>query len=303
MTGSKIARYRITHRTSYNYGAVVNQSFHVLRLSPRVVDHQSIIRHRLSTEPRFEIKPDRFDFFGNPFNLLQIESDHNLLVVTSETEIDVTPPPTIDLAATSDWRNLIDGGGPLGQLNDGASVSQYAANSRHGRRLNQLADYARPSFPEGQPILLGVRDLTRRIFEDFAFDPTATDVSTPVETVLELKRGVCQDFAHLQISALRSLGLPARYVSGYILTHPPEGQERLQGADASHAWVSVWAPETGWVDFDPTNNMVSHNEHITFAYGRDYDDVAPISGVLLGGGAHSVGVSVDVAPQKLDDQT
>ena len=296
MTGSRTARYRITHRTSYNYGAVVNQSFHVLRLSPRVVDHQTVLRNRLFTEPRFEIKSNHIDFFGNPFNLLQIESDHDLLMVTSESEIDVTPGLTVDLSATSDWRQLVDDRVLVGTGNNHVGVAQFAANSRHGRRLRQLADYARPSFPDGQPILQGARDLTRRIFEDFTFDPTATDVSTPVETVLELKRGVCQDFAHLQISALRSLGLPARYVSGYILTHPPEGQERLQGADASHAWVSVWAPETGWVDFDPTNNMIPHNEHITFAYGRDYDDVAPISGVLLGGGAHSVGVSVDVSP-------
>ena len=140
----------------------------------------------------------------------------------------------------------------------------------------------------------GVLDLTRRIFEDFTFDPSATDVSTPVSTVLKQRRGVCQDFAHLQIAALRSLNLPARYVSGYIVTHPPEGQVKLQGADASHAWISVWAPQTGWVDFDPTNNIIPRGEHITIAYGRDYDDVSPISGVLLGGGAHSVGVAVDV---------
>ena len=301
MTGSNAARYSISHRTAYNYGAVVDQSYHVLRLSPCVVDCQTILRHRLSTEPRFEIKANHVDFFGNPFSLLQIEADHDHLVVTSESEIEVTPRSIVDLAATTDWRELIDDRKRRDGLNDHAGVSQYTANSRHGRRLQQLEEYARTSFPDGQPILQGARDLTRRIFEEFTFDPTATDISTPVETVLKLKRGVCQDFAHLQISALRSLGLPARYVSGYILTHPPDGQERLQGADASHAWISVWAPETGWVDFDPTNNVIPYNEHITFAYGRDYDDVAPISGVLLGGGAHSVAVSVDVSP--MNDQS
>jgi transglutaminase-like putative cysteine protease len=136
-----------------------------------------------------------------------------------------------------------------------------------------------------------------RVFADFTFDPSATDVSTPVETVLTNKRGVCQDFAHLMIAALRSINLPARYVSGYLRTIPPEGQERLQGADASHAWISVWSPETGWIDFDPTNNVIPQGDHITIAYGRDYDDVSPISGVLLGGGAHSVDVAVDVIPQ------
>lgn len=308
MSASTAIRYRVVHRTSYDYDAVVHQSFHVLRLSPRTVDNQTVIRHRLFTEPRFDITASHTDFFGNPFSLLQIESDHKILVVTSESEIDVVPRSPIDLAATTDWRALTDdlaGTTEYAQKDESAApggagvsvnIGQYRANSRHGRRLPQLAEYARVSFPDGQPILQGASDLTRRIFEDFTFDPTATDISTPVERVLELKRGVCQDFAHLQISALRSLGLPARYVSGYILTHPPAGQERLQGADASHAWVAVWAPETGWVDFDPTNNMIPHNEHITFAYGRDYDDVAPISGVLLGGGAHSVDVSVDVSP-------
>ena len=189
MTGSRNARYRITHRTSYDYGTVVHQSFHVLRLSPRVVDHQTVLRHRLFTAPRFEIKSNRLDFFGNPFSLLQIESDHDLLDVTSESEIDVTPKSHIDLAATTEWRDLVDGRGTNGSDNDSIGVAQYTASSRHGRRVGKLAEYALPSFPDGQPVLQGAQDLTRRIFEDFAFDPTATDVSTPVEKVLELKRG------------------------------------------------------------------------------------------------------------------
>ena len=185
---------------------------------------------------------------------------------------------------------------PVHSLCSRRPVQQYTAASRHGRRIEALRDYARTSFTDNAPVLAATHDLMRRIFEEFTFDPSATDVSTPVESVFKERRGVCQDFAHLMISALRSLGLPARYVSGYILTHPPPGQPRLQGADASHAWVSVWAPETGWVDFDPTNNVIPHGEHVTIAYGRDYDDVSPISGVLLGGGAHTVEVAVDVAP-------
>jgi transglutaminase-like putative cysteine protease len=138
--------------------------------------------------------------------------------------------------------------------------------------------------------------LTRRIFEDFAFDATATDVSTPVARVLEMKRGVCQDFAHLAIAAHRALGIPARYVSGYLMTRPPPGQVKLKGADASHAWLSVWSPEQGWVDFDPTNGIIPGGEHITLAYGRDYEDISPISGVLLGGGDQTMSVAVDVEP-------
>ena len=294
MTAAAPMRFDITHRTAYSYGTSVQQSYHLLRLSPRQVDHQTIIRHRLSIMPRAQRKADHVDYFGNPFCLVRIEQDHNVLVVTSESEIEVRPTDPIDLAASSNWRDLVAGRFERRRLNQYVDVVQFAAASRHGRCIAAAADYARPSFPDDCPVLVGVLDLTRRIFEDFSFDTTATDVSTPVEKVLETRRGVCQDFAHLQISALRSLGLPARYVSGYILTRPPEGQERLQGADASHAWISVWAPETGWVDFDPTNNIIPRGEHITIAYGRDYDDVAPISGVLLGGGAHSVDVGVDV---------
>ena len=154
--------------------------------------------------------------------------------------------------------------------------------------------FAKDSFPARRPILAGVMDLTARIFHEFKFDPTATDVSTPIERVLELKRGVCQDFAHLAIAALRSLGLPARYVSGYLLTRPPPGQMKLAGTDASHAWLSVWAPQTGWIDFDPTNGIIPSGEHITVAYGRDYEDISPVSGVLLGGGEQTMTVAVDV---------
>lgn len=294
MTETAPMRFQITHRTAYSYGTDVQQSYHVLRLSPREVEHQTIIRHRLSIIPQAQRRTDHIDFFRNPFSLVRIEQDHNVLVVTAESEIDVRPTDAIDLEQSTSWRELVNGRFERSRLNHHVDVVQFTATSRHGRCIAAAAEYARPSFPEGCPVLVGARDLTRRIFEDFTFDATATDVSTPVERVLETRRGVCQDFAHLQISALRSLGLPARYVSGYILTHPPEGHERLQGADASHAWVSVWAPESGWVDFDPTNNIIPRGEHVTISYGRDYDDVAPISGVLLGGGAHSVDVAVDV---------
>jgi transglutaminase-like putative cysteine protease len=160
----------------------------------------------------------------------------------------------------------------------------------------ELADYARESFGPEIPLLEGARDLTRRIFNDFKYDVKATTVATPLEEVLLKRRGVCQDFAHLGIAFMRSLGLPARYVSGYLRTRPPAGKPRLVGADASHAWFSVFCPGTGWVDFDPTNNIVPGEEHVTVALGRDFGDVSPVAGILTGGGKHVVKVSVDVEP-------
>ena len=160
----------------------------------------------------------------------------------------------------------------------------------------ELAAYASESFPRNRPLLEAVLDLTARIHHDFRFDPKATEVTTPVETFFEKRRGVCQDFSHLQIACMRSLGLPARYISGYLRTLPPKGRPRLVGADASHAWCSAWCPGFGWVDFDPTNNCIPTDGHITLAWGRDYSDVSPIRGVLLGGAKHSLKVGVDVMP-------
>jgi transglutaminase-like putative cysteine protease len=286
-------RYAVSHITTYRYSATVHQSYHLLHLSPCPVPGQTVHSHRITTTPSPARNIDASDYFGNPYRILTIEKDHDELVVQSHSDITVSDKTTSQkiLDASPAWQTMTEG------QSAGKNVQQYAAASRHGRRLPELGAYARQSFQSNTPVLSGTSDLMRRINEDFIFDAAATDVSTPVEAVFEARRGVCQDFAHLMISCLRSLGLPARYVSGYILTHPPPGQPRLQGADASHAWVSVWAPEIGWVDFDPTNNMIPHGEHITIAYGRDYDDVSPISGVLLGGGAHTVDVAVDVAPQ------
>jgi transglutaminase-like putative cysteine protease len=188
---------------------------------------------------------------------------------------------------------------------------QFCFDSPLLRTAPDLADYARGSFPAGTPLLVGVANLNQRIFRDFKYDPVATSVATPLEEVWAKRRGVCQDFAHLAIACLRSLGLPARYVSGYLRTHAPPGKERLVGADASHAWFSVYCPSVGWVDFDPTNNLLTGEEHITVAYGRDYSDVSPVSGIITGGGHHEVRVSVDVEPlgdgeaageEKPDDQ-
>ena len=288
-------KYSIRHKTTYNYSAPVHQSYHLLHLSPREVPHQTVVSRRITISPRSQLDWTGTDYFGNPFGILNLSTEHTCLIVDSEAVIEVVPQSLPKLDATAPWELLAEGRAVNAEFTQ-KDVWQFAAASRHGRHVPDLAAYARTSFPGGCPVMVGVQDLTRRIFEDFTFDATATDVSTPVEAVFKARRGVCQDFAHLQIAALRTLNLPARYVSGYIMTHPPEGQQKLQGADASHAWISVWAPETGWVDFDPTNNVIPHGEHITIAYGRDFDDVCPISGVLLGGGAHTVDAAVDVIP-------
>ncbi len=171
---------------------------------------------------------------------------------------------------------------------------QFAFDSHYVKKDAQLTAYATPSFPPGRPILEAVLDLTHRIFTEFQFDSYATTIDTPLQELLEKRRGVCQDFAHLGIGSLRSLGLAARYVSGYLLTNPPPGQKRLIGADMSHAWLSVFVPGFGWIDFDPTNDVIPREKHITLAWGRDYDDVSPIKGVILGGGRHSISVGVNV---------
>ncbi len=175
-------------------------------------------------------------------------------------------------------------------------VWQYLYDSDHVTTSADLAEFARRSFTPGRPWLAATLDLMLRIHREFVYDPAATSISTRLESVLALRRGVCQDFAHLQIGCLRSLGLPARYVSGYLLTTPPPGKPRLVGADASHAWISAWCPGVGWVDFDPTNNLVPTLGHITVGWGRDYGDVCPIKGVFIGGGEHAMKVSVDVQP-------
>jgi len=179
---------------------------------------------------------------------------------------------------------------------DSVEAYSYTFDSPHARASRALAAYAAPSFPPGRPFLDAVMDLTRRIHDEFVYDPRATTIATPLSQVLEARRGVCQDFAHLQIGCLRALGLPCRYVSGYLLTRPPAGKPRLQGADASHAWVSVHLPDFGWVDFDPTNGLMPGEQHVTIACGRDFADVTPVRGVILGGGPHELTVEVDVSP-------
>jgi transglutaminase-like putative cysteine protease len=285
--------FEVSHRTHYRYSTPVAQSQHLVHMTPRDVAHQTTLRHNLIVEPAPAMRFDGVDGFGNPFVILDVEVPHRELVLHARSSIETHAPPTADFAATTSWDRLDEKMTKPGAGLD-LDVIQYRCTTKFTAASLAIADYTRGSFPQGRPVLEGAMDMTRRIFADFRFDPGATDISTPVETVFEQRRGVCQDFAHLALAGLRALRVPSRYVSGYILTRPPPGQIKLAGADASHAWISVWSPETGWRDFDPTNGIAVSEEHITIAYGRDYNDVSPISGVLLGGGAHAVSVGVDV---------
>jgi transglutaminase-like putative cysteine protease len=301
-------KFEITHSTTYSYLQPVAQSHHLLHLQPRQTPNQTLIHHSLLIDPAPIRRSEITDYFGNAAVLLRIEDSHLSFGVHARSTVDVTAATVPNLEATTPWERVASLGREPGALVSNSAfpgtadlaqgfdpfVLQFSCPSRQTPVSREIADFASVSFPKGRPILAGAMDLTTRIFREFTFDPTATDVSTPIARVLTLKRGVCQDFAHLALAALRALGIPARYVSGYLLTRPPVGQVKLKGTDASHAWLSVWAPETGWVDFDPTNGIIASAEHITVAYGRDYDDISPISGVLLGGGNQTIAVSVDV---------
>lgn len=285
----------VSHRTFYRYSAPVVQSQHLIHLSPRTTERQVIRHHSLMIEPAPASRYDGVDAFGNHMAILDIELPHKEFVLHARTQVETTAPPDIDFARTTPWDRLDNVLTPA----SGAAVIdvvQYRCVSRLTTGSLGIAEYAAQSFAPGRAVLDGALDLTLRIFDEFIFDSTATDVSTPIHEVFRHRRGVCQDFAHFALACLRALRIPARYVSGYILTRPPPGMPRLQGADASHAWISVWAPETGWVDLDPTNGIAVTDEHVTVACGRDFEDVSPISGLLLGGGDHEVSVGVDVVP-------
>ena len=232
------------------------------------------------------------DYFGNTAHYFAVEVPHEELTVTAESVVTVGAPQVPAPSTTPPWEQARDATAKA--LDDKAA--EFTFESPCIRFIDEATDYARPSFPPGRPLLDAVLDLTARIWREFKFDATATCVNTPTEEILRNRRGVCQDFAHLHITCLRSLGLAARYVSGYLMTDPPPGRPKLVGADASHAWVSVYCPQLGWFDFDPTNNQMPQLGHVTLAWGRDYSDVCPIQGVFLGSGDHRMYVSVDMAP-------
>ena len=287
-------KYRVRHKTAYRYSEPASLSQNELFLHPRNTATQQVMQSQLTIVPEPQYLQQRRDYFGNIAHVFMVQQPHNELAMSTDSVVETSPPITPPAADTAPWETVAR------RLATPQAPAELAANqfvfaSPLILPSPEAMAYARQSFAPQTPLLAGGLDLVRRIFTEFTYDKAATTVDTPVNQVLADRKGVCQDFAHVAISCLRSLGLAARYVSGYLETLPPPGKPRLVGADASHAWISLFVPDTGWIDLDPTNNLIVGERHITVAWGRDYGDVTPVKGVVMGGGMHSLSVKVDVA--------
>ena len=292
-------KYRVTHRTEYFYSGTVSQCHNLAHLRPRDSERQQCRQHQLHIEPAPNDAAEHADFFGNRMSYFSIQQPHRSMTVIASSEVILqNTDGQLPLYNDAPWDRVRDSlavpqSEPLGEQR------QYTLDSPLAAASPELADYASASFPAGRSLLEAVHDLMQRVHSDFTYQPGFTTISTPLSDVLASRRGVCQDFAHLAIACLRSLGLAARYVSGYLETVPLPGQQKLQGADESHAWFAVYLPDNGWVDFDPTNNQIPLDQHITTAWGRDFCDVTPLKGVIFGGDpGHQLRVAVDV--ERLD---
>lgn len=296
--------YRVRHETVYRYDGSVVTSHNEARLLPRRLPRQEVGRVELRIDPNPDTVQWHRDYFGNDVVFFTLHVPHERLAIRTDSEVELHPDPPFDPSASPPWERAIE---IVRASRDEAALEafEYAFDSPFVESSDELAAYARPSFPPGRRLAEGVLDLMHRIHADFTYDPGSTTLDTPLPEVLRERHGVCQDFAHLMIGGLRSLGLPARYVSGYLRSRraPQPGEaapaldgDALVGSEASHAWVSAWCPGLGWLDVDPTNDLVPSDRHLVLAWGRDYDDVSPVKGVTLGGGFHTVEVSVEVVP-------
>lgn len=283
--------WRIRHATIYRYAEAVDMASHMLHLSPRPLPHQQLRWETLASAPEPARVSSGLDHFGNRVTWLFLDRPHARFEVVAEAEIDVAFPPPPPAAATPPWEQVAAEAarsGPVAEFTFPSPLLPEHAGAR---------DYVAQSFTPGRPVLAALREVTTRIYRDFAFRAGVTGIATPVSQVLAQRAGVCQDFTHLMLCGLRGLGLPARYVSGYIRTLPPPGGTKHLGSDQSHAWVGAWlGPAHGWVDLDPTNDLVVRDEHVVLGWGRDFHDISPLRGIILGGGRHSLEVAVDLTP-------
>lgn len=286
-------KYRVTHSTTYDYSSNVSLCHNVARLLVRDTRRQHCHSSVLHIEPSPSGMNEWKDLFGNRQVNFSIETPHDRLVVRATSEVELETGAALDMLFPVSWENAA---GMMKTEKDANTLEArlYLLHTDFTEAGPEVVDYARPSFPPGRSLIEGVEDLMHRINRDFTYDPGFSTIATPLRDVIAHRRGVCQDFAHFAIACLRSMGLAARYVSGYIETVPPEGKEKLVGVDASHAWFSIYVPQRGWMDFDPTNAQIPLDQHITIAWGRDYADVAPLKGVVYGGGKHRLGVAVNV---------
>lgn len=290
-----MTRYRILHRTTYAYAAPASSSRSLAHLRPRETPRQRVVSHALEVDPEPLSLRERLDAFGNTQHAIEVIGAHPTLRVVSRAEVEVDEPPALPSAMSGPWEAAVGQAPPLDD--DGLEAAQFALESPHIPLGAAFAAEAAPFFAPGAPILEAALAFNAHLHRTLAYEAGSTDVATPLDEVLRQRRGVCQDFAHLALASLRSLGLPARYVSGYLRTVPVAGGPALVGADASHAWISLRCGSLGWVDLDPTNDCLAGDRHVTVAYGRDFSDVTPIKGVLVGGGrGQEVTVAVEVTP-------
>lgn len=288
--------YALKHRTIYDYESKVSFARCVLRLTPMSSASQTVLETSLWISPTPTRSVERIGPFGETTTTVVIEAPHRSLVIESQARVDVhTPPSSLDFGEP--WARVRDQALASDSV-EPASPASYLYPTGRTAIVPAITEYARESFPEGSGVVEAASDLMRRMHADFTFDAKATTVSTLPAEAFAARRGVCQDFAHIMICGLRGLGLPARYVSGYLRTSPPPGRPRLAGADATHAWVAVWCGGArGWLGFDPTNAVMAQDDHITLAIGRDYADIAPIDGIILATGEQTLKVEVDVVPE------
>jgi transglutaminase-like putative cysteine protease len=293
-------KYRIRHETRYEYAADVVHSHHLLHLVPRPAPFQECLEHEITVFPENHRRVNEIDVFGNPMIRIELAQPHRELRVVSEMQIEVHPRPAVLLATTEPWEKVRDSFAYHGAWpsRDQLDAARFRHESPHVRVKQAFTEWSVACFPADQPLLQCAEALSTKLHKELKYVPGATNISTSATEVLEKRRGVCQDFAHLMIACLRSRGLAARYVSGYLRTNARAGEdgEKLVGADASHAWVSVWSPPFGWIDFDPTNGCFAGTDHVAVAWGRDFGDVSPLRGVILGGAQHQLSVAVEVEP-------
>ncbi len=286
--------YDVKHVTTYSYASQVSFARCALRLKPLHGAGQSLQSHSVDIRPRPIERTQRVDFFNILIETVVIETPHRLLKIESRSRVSVDRHPPQRDAQSPGWESIREAAFDAAQFDAGSPVN-YVFASALTPIQPAITAYAASSFAPGRGVLSGAVELMQRVYRDFKYDPKATVISTPLAEVFEKRRGVCQDFAHVMIAGLRGLGLPAAYVSGYLRTTPPPGQKRLEGADASHAWVAAWCgPEMGWIGLDPTNDILVANHHIELAVGRDFADVSPVDGVIVGSRRQKLGVAVDV---------
>ena len=288
-------KVRVTHQTQYFYADSVPLSHNIVRMRPRSTDIQTCISHETQISPTPATRREQRDFYDNHVTTFSVQEPHHEMNIVAQSEVEIRSRQIPEFAYSQTWEFVKQA---LNTRRDSPVLDavQFTFDSLLAKSNQESRNYAVRSFLPGQSLYQSVFDLTQRIYRDFRFVPGSTQVGTPVEEVMRMRQGVCQDFAHLQIACLRSLGLAARYVSGYVITQPPPGQARLQGADASHAWLSVFFPDVGWIDFDPTNGVVPADQHITLAWARDYDDISPVKGIIIGGRRQTHRIGVDVVP-------